>query len=171
MKNETMQLKEELMHKAGYIAANMGLNKSMGQIYTALYLSSKAMPLEDLAKSCRMSKGNASINIRRLERWGAVTKSWANDNRKDYYEANRDILGFSLNHGLKVLSDRVQDGENIIENTLKKLSGVHISGDSMEKENLEHYMKNLKELDGLIKRLKGLLNNANFFTGIIKSLK
>ncbi len=76
----------------GELGANLGLNRSMGQIYGLLYLSDEPVSLEVIAKSLKMSKGSVSLNIRELEKWEAVKKSWLQGSRKDFYEANIDFL-------------------------------------------------------------------------------
>ena len=78
------KIRNELIFKAGQIAESVGLNRSMGQLYAALYLGNRPMSLNELVRVCGMSKGNVSINIRRLENWGAVKKVWGRDNRKDF---------------------------------------------------------------------------------------
>lgn len=169
MGTQIKDIKDKLIFQAGYIATNIGLNKAMGQIYGALYLSRKPVSLEELAKVCRMSKGNASINIRRLERWGAVKKSWAEDDRRDYYEANKDILGFTIKHGIRVFNERLQEGEEIISDTDKNVSGVddaQLTGE--EKETIEYYRKNLKELSALINKLKKIVSRLSIIEDFIK---
>lgn len=79
------------IHLAGDIAEMLSFNRSMGQAYGLLYCSSQPLSLEDIAKTCQMSKGNASIHLRTLETWGAVHRSWKPGTRKDYYAANTDI--------------------------------------------------------------------------------
>jgi len=97
----------------------------MGQLYAALYLSQKPIPLDELAKTCRMSKGNASINIRRLERWGGARKVWGTENRKDYYEPNRDIIGFAVKHGFDLVSQLLNEGQGVVADAHAKMNTVN----------------------------------------------
>jgi len=172
MDDEFSKIKDELIFKAGYFAENMGLNKSMGQLYAALYFADKKIPLEELAKMSRMSKGNASINIRRLERWGAVNKVWVNENRKDYYEANKDIIGFSVGHGMRVFSNLLREGEEILDTVHSKINTFNsLNGGHAGKNGVNSCQKGIKELKGLVKKMKGLSNNFKLIEGIIKGAK
>ena len=75
------------------LGMSMGLNRVVGQIYGLLYFRNKPLSLDDIAESLKVSKGNVSVNIRELENWGAVKTVWVPGSRRDYYEANTDVLG------------------------------------------------------------------------------
>ncbi len=60
------------IHQVGEFGAGLGLSRSVGQLYALLYMSAEPMCLDEMAEACRMSKASASVNVRELERWGAV---------------------------------------------------------------------------------------------------
>src|SRR5256885_16059836 len=80
----------------GQLAEMCSFNRSIGQLYGALYISSEPLCLEDIASISRMSKGNASIHLRTLEAWGAVHQASKPGSRKDYYSANTDLRGLAI---------------------------------------------------------------------------
>ena len=169
MVQEAENLRNEIIFKAGRIGERMGLNKSMGQLYAALYFEQKAIPLDQLAKLCRMSKGNASINIRRLERWGAVKKVWGDQNRKDYYEANRDIVGFVINHGMRLFSEILEKGDEMLVESKERFDYLKSSGlDKDQKETLASYSKSLEELERTAKKMKGLSGKVKLLEKFIR---
>jgi DNA-binding transcriptional regulator GbsR (MarR family) len=49
--------------------------------------------LDEIVVRLGVSKGSISLNIRELERWGAVRKIWVPGTRKDYYEDCTDLAG------------------------------------------------------------------------------
>lgn len=63
------------------------LNRVCGQIYALLFLSPRALSLDDIVAELGVSKGSVSINIRILEDYKLVRKVWMKGTRKDYYEA------------------------------------------------------------------------------------
>src|SRR4051812_47837759 len=85
---------------AGDVAEMVSYNRSLGQLYGLLFISPEPLSLEDIASTCQMSKGNASIHLRILENWNAVQRSSKPGTRKDYYVANPDIK--------KLISQRFQ---------------------------------------------------------------
>ncbi|OGS44930.1 MAG: hypothetical protein A2539_04440 [Elusimicrobia bacterium RIFOXYD2_FULL_34_15] len=76
----------------GELGANLGLNRSVGQIYGLLYMNDEPLSLDDIVIKLKMSKGSVSLNIRELERWEAVKKIWVRGSRKDFYEVNPDFI-------------------------------------------------------------------------------
>ncbi len=59
-----------------------------------------------MVKRLKISKGDASLNIRELERLGIVKKIWIRGDRKDFYEAELD---FYITEVAKALWIRHQD--------------------------------------------------------------
>jgi DNA-binding transcriptional regulator GbsR (MarR family) len=135
----------------GQLAELCSFNRSIGQIYGTLFISAEPLCLEDIAKSCRMSKGSASIHLRTLESWGAVHQTWKPGTRKDYYHAEMDVIGLA--------SRRLDEGVR------KRMTFLRSRIDEMKKEcaNLKDdsdgrsWVKRLAEFDTLVSRAeKGL---------------
>ncbi|MFC1704322.1 GbsR/MarR family transcriptional regulator [Candidatus Omnitrophota bacterium] len=168
MNKEVESVREELIFKFGYLTNKIGLSKSMGQLYAALYFSKKPISLDELGVICRMSKGNASINIRRLEKWGAVKRVWVKENRKDHYEANREIMSFVINHSAEIFSGFLQEGNGLLDEVKIKMDSLEKKDlDAAQKEALVTYKANLRELEGLMKKIAGLMKNIHSLRGLI----
>jgi len=168
MSDEVMRIQNNVIQQAGQIATKLRLNKSMGQLYATLYLSEKAMSLEDMAKTCHMSKGNASINIRHLERWNAVVKVPHNNERKDYYEVNNNIMDFTMERVKDVFVDILKRGETVISETERKLE--NIDKNEMDESNLvkiEFYGEKLSKMKEKISSLKGVADKIGLIKEII----
>lgn len=80
----------------GEMAESLSFNRSVGQIYGLLYLHPAPLSLGEIARRLSMSKGNASINLRALEAWGAVRAVAVPGSRQDHYEANGDLKALAL---------------------------------------------------------------------------
>jgi DNA-binding transcriptional regulator GbsR (MarR family) len=89
---ETTDLEKEFIRISGEVSAEIGLNRTAGEIYGLLYISCTPLSLDDFVRKLEVSKASASLNVRELERWGAVRKIWKRGTRKDYYEAESDFL-------------------------------------------------------------------------------
>lgn len=100
--------RDRFIESAGKISANMlgMVSKVGGQIYALLFLSRHPMSLDEISEALKLSKGNVSVNIRLLEKFGLARKVWVKGTRKDYYEAARDYP----RHFLKDFFDRVRSG-------------------------------------------------------------
>jgi len=106
---------------AGELAESMSFNKSIGQIYGLLYISPEPLSLEDIAKRLSMSKGNASINLRILESWGAVKPTSIHGSRRDYYEANHNIKEVVARRFKEGLLRRLDHAEEVLNRLMTEM--------------------------------------------------
>lgn len=145
MNNSLEKTGDHLIETVGRLSSELGLNRVCGQLYALLFLSEKPLSLDDMVERLKISKGNASINIRNLERWEAVRKVWVKGSRKDFYEAERDIS--------KIVIDRLSIGiRRRTDIFLENLKAIEKSFPSPEKANskdrkkLNNYRKRFNEL-------------------------
>jgi DNA-binding transcriptional regulator GbsR (MarR family) len=117
----------EFARFAGELAESFSFNRSVGQIYGLLYLQESPLSLEDIGKRLSMSKGNASINIRLLESWGAVRSVSVVGSRKDFYEANRDIKQVAVRRVREGLTKRLDRAEEQLVHLQKNEGGSSVS--------------------------------------------
>lgn len=133
-----------------------GFNRFVIQLYLFLYLTGKPLSLDEIAEALSVSKGNVSINIRELERWGAVRNVWVKGSRKDYYEAESDVkkvftnkLKAAIEKRLAALSRLTSEFDEIIKDNGKNLTDE-------EKAAIKLYEDRLKKIE----ELKNLASNA-----------
>ncbi|NJK91184.1 MAG: hypothetical protein HC904_04715 [Blastochloris sp.] len=92
----------------GRSALRLGLPRSLGQVYAAVYLSPEPLGLEDLMEQLDISKGNASMSLRQLAEWGAVRRLWIKGDRRDYYEASEHFSQVIRQFVSTILKPRIQ---------------------------------------------------------------
>ncbi|MEK7449088.1 MAG: hypothetical protein AAB019_06350 [Planctomycetota bacterium] len=144
---------------AGDLGASLGLNRSIVQLYALLYLSPDALSLDEMSERLKISKGNVSMNIRVLEGWEAVRPVWIKGSRKDYYEANVDIIGVVLNRLKAGLTTRLNKSENMLKQAEARLKDTHsLSLSLTDKKAIEVYQKRLNEVKNISVRLATLVN-------------
>jgi len=129
MNSEIEEIRDYFIEIAGSMAGNLGLNSIAGQMYALLYISSEPVSLDEITHILKVSKGNASVNIRVLERWGAVKKVWVKGSRRNFYKANEDILKIITNCLKEGLTKRTKEidselfrAEQMIQSAGKQLN-------------------------------------------------
>lgn len=116
--NEQIILAQDIiLDKANQICNKLGLNNVMVQLYIILYFSDKPLSLDDMVNTLKISKGNASVNIRALERYHAVRPVWVKGTRKDYYEAEKDIQKVILERIRSMAGSRLEEVKGILESS------------------------------------------------------
>ena len=144
--NETQQaFQKNFLAFAGELAEMFAFNRSIGHLYGFLYISPQPVSLEEIAKGCKMSKGNASIHLRTLEHWGAVIRSWQPGERKDYYAANTDIKGIVMRRLTEGLHKRITHIHSRLETMHAELAN------GAEAEN-SHVAKRIQEMQDLLEK-------------------
>ena len=163
MDDNSDPIRERFIHQIGEFASSMGLNRSVGQIYALLYMSREPMCLDDLAGACDMSKANASTNVRELERWNAVRRVWVRGDRKDYYEANRDLPQIVISRLQDGLGRRLGGLEDVVAEATERVE--QMEGDA---DDQRFYRERLAEVHKLQGSLRRLLGNMDKVYGVVK---
>lgn len=160
MSENLAKARDNFVEGVGYLASTIGLSRVIGQLYAALFLSDEPLCLDDMADTLKISKGNASVNIRELEKLGVVKKVWVKGSRKDFYEAELDLekviksgLLEATRSRMRIALDTVTETENIIEK----------SGGNLNKKE-----KKKKQL--YLKRLESAKESYNFIETVLDSI-
>ncbi len=87
-RDEAMELAAETI---GDLMAFWGFKRSMGVIWTVLYLQRRPMTQEDLAGATGLSMGMVSMTMGELEGWGVVHRQHVARDRRRFYVAETDV--------------------------------------------------------------------------------
>jgi DNA-binding transcriptional regulator GbsR (MarR family) len=142
-------VQDKFMESIGKLAEGVGVNPFIAQLYAALYLSSKPLSLDDLVERLKASKGNISLNIRELEKWGAVKNIWVKGSRKDYYEADPDIKKIVMSKLKSGVQKRIGQVSDMMDE-FKALINVPDNDMSEEdKKMVKVYIEKLKKIEDM----------------------
>lgn len=162
MNKNSLMAQEVFLGKLNRICKKFGLNSVMAQLYAILYFSDKTLSLDDMANRLEISKGSASVNIRGLERYGAVRRVWVKGSRRDYYEAETnivkvisDIVGKKLEGRLLEIGEMIRDSSEVL-NSFSSSNNEQKNDIGVFKERLEK----VGELQYIVQALFGLLNGG-----------
>lgn len=156
-----MDKKLELAHNEfiagiGRMSSAFGLNRFVTQLYGLLYLSERPLSLDEMAEALGVSKGNVSINVRELEKWGAVRNIWVKGSRKDYYQAEGDLKKFFLNKVKSSIQKRSGELTTMLEDFERTIESLNNGANKEKAQEIMHYKRKLKE----IKKLRDTALNA-----------
>lgn len=156
MNQKLETVRDNLVETIGHLSSNFGLNPIVGRMYALLFMSASPLSLDHMANELKISKGNVSVNIRELERWGAVKKVWVRGSRKDFYEANLNTLQIII-HRLKAgIQCRIDEFQPEVDKIEKMLQ----SGDDTLSVEEKRTVKVYRERFGRIKRIQHLVQTG-----------
>lgn len=84
------EARDEFIAEWGAIGSAWGINRTMAQIH-ALLLISPALTTDEVMDELKISRGNANTNLRDLVGWGLVRSVVRKGERKEYFEAEKDV--------------------------------------------------------------------------------
>src|SRR5437868_7636109 len=75
----------------GEMGTRCGINRTVAQIHALLYLSPKPLAAEEIAGPLTVARSNVSTSVRELESWGLVRPVHVLGDRREHYEALKDV--------------------------------------------------------------------------------
>jgi len=167
MSENIEKIQDVFLEKINQICHEFGLNNLMAQLYAILYFSNKSLSLDDMVERLKISKGSASINMRILERYGAVRKIWVKGSRRDYYEAEIDIFKVAISR-IKSMAERRLTGISEMIDASSKAINAAKATDKNEQEALRVFKERLERLKGIQAKGQSLFNLLN--SGLVSNL-
>lgn len=152
MNNKLEAAQDRFIGSIGKMCDSFGLNRFIAQLYAVLYLSDKPLSLDDLVERLGVSKGSISLNIRELEKWGAVRNVWVKGSRRDFYEANLDVKKIIGNKIKAGIHKRASEVSNMLDefNAIVQSANGELNEEEQKTARLyEERMKKIEELKTL----------------------
>lgn len=88
---QLLSAREDFVSQWGSIGSAWGINRTMAQIHALLLTSPAAMTTDEIMAELKISRGNANTNLRDLVGWGLIRPVLRKGERKEYFEAEKDI--------------------------------------------------------------------------------
>ena len=149
MHNKLEMAQDKFVESIGKLAGSFGINPFIAQLYAILYLSDEPLSLDELVERLKASKGNISLNIRELEKWGAVRKIWVKGSRKDYYEADTDIKKVAANKIKSGVRKRIDQVSDMIEEFKVLIRSSESEMTDEDRKIIKRYHDKLKKIEDM----------------------
>jgi HTH-type transcriptional regulator, glycine betaine synthesis regulator len=140
----------------GEMAQSWGISRTMAEIHALLFVATDPLCTDDVMEQLAVSRGSASTNLRQLINWGLIHRVHRRTDRKEYFEAEKDVWQM---FETITRERRRREVEPIVE-TIQRCLGMidhdsaKLGGDA--KDQAEAYRKRF----GDILDLFHLMNNA-----------
>ncbi len=157
MKKKTEIIRDKFIEGVGNLGESLGLNRTVCQIYALLYISPEPLSPTEINKYLGVSKGNVSINIRKLEDWNAIKKVWKKGYARALYKANENIE--------EIILDKLKTG---IE---KRLNYIRPALANLKKRNNNRLDAEEQRFAEKIDNIRKIVSKIEFFIDNIDTLK
>jgi len=155
---ELSATQQQLTQELGRLSAFAGFNKAIGQIYALLYLSPQPVSLGEIADQLGISKGNASLNIKTMERWGLVQPISKNGDRRDFYQAETDF--WKIVHDILNERDK-KEIDHILKSLAQILEKAAEEKNKSERQLYRERLQNMLDFGQAARQMMEAMLNMN----------
>ncbi|WP_106389938.1 GbsR/MarR family transcriptional regulator [Enhygromyxa salina] len=83
--------RETFVHSWGALGSSWGISRTMAMLHALLLISDEPLSTDEVMDELGVSRGNANTNLRELVGWGLVRKVVRKGERREYFEADKDV--------------------------------------------------------------------------------
>jgi DNA-binding transcriptional regulator GbsR (MarR family) len=91
MTSPLQEAKNLLVRRWGEMGGYWGISRTMAEIHALLFVTRQSLCTDELMEQLRISRGNASMNLRALVDWGLIERVHQLGDRKEYFRADTDV--------------------------------------------------------------------------------
>ncbi|MCS6789503.1 MAG: MarR family transcriptional regulator [Bacteroidia bacterium] len=134
---------QRLIEVWGRLAYAWGIGPAMAQIFALLYVYPEPLDADTLIEQLGISRGSASINLRKLLEWGLIQKIDLPNTRRSLYTATKDIWLIAA----RIIQKRFE--REIVP--VKELLQTLIKREDVQKDaHTYHVIRQMEEIVGIL---------------------
>jgi DNA-binding transcriptional regulator GbsR (MarR family) len=157
--DQWISARRKFIEAGGQTTQSFGLGRIIGQIYALLYLTPRALCLDEVAAELGISKASVSTTIRQLERWRAVKSVWVRGDRRDFYEAETDFRVVLKNGLLEMLRKKLETAGTQIAVVEECLQEATNNGRLPAEPQMDVVVARLEKAKAFHSKVHGLLSH------------
>lgn len=136
------EAKARFLETWGTLGTHWGISRTMAQIHALLLVSPIALSTEDIMEDLQISRGNANMNLRALIDWGLISKVLKPGERKEFFEAEKDIWKVIR----QIARERRRRELQPLLDSLNELETFRPHGQSLEEKEFARTVGNIQSL-------------------------
>ncbi len=118
------EARELFVSQWGALGGSWGVNRTMAQIHALLLVTAHPLSQDDVMAELEVSRGNASTNLRDLVAWGLIRPVAVKGDRKDYYEAEKDVWKIFRALARERKKREMEPAAQVLRQCLEKTEGL-----------------------------------------------
>lgn len=157
MNDPLQEAKNLLVRRWGEMGGYWGINRTMAELHALLFVTRKPLCTDDIMDQLKISRGNASMNLRALVDWGLISRVHQLGDRKEYFAADTDIW-----HMFETImrERRRREVEPIIATIGRCVETVkqRRPGGGVDAEDIQEFQRRLEELREFLRTMGSLFD-------------
>lgn len=144
--DEIKKAEDKFIEGINSIGSIWGIGAVESKIIGYLYTQNQPTSLNVLTDCLKISKGNISVAIRKLEEKGIVKNIWVKGDRKDYYEITMDIWQILLKKLVENYKNEANAGIETINATIPLIQASFGKLSDQATDKARNLMQKLQKL-------------------------
>ena len=112
------------IHGWGALGSSWGVSKTMAMIHALLLVSDEPLSTDEVMAELEVSRGNANTTLRDLIGWGLVRKVVRVGERREYFEAEKDVWTIFCTVARERKRREIEPALALLEACLQQTKGV-----------------------------------------------
>jgi DNA-binding transcriptional regulator GbsR (MarR family) len=162
--------KQDFIQTWGSMGSEWGINRTMAQIHALLLISPQPLTADQVMEELKTSRGNTNINLRELVDWGLLKRIHKPGDRKEYFEALKDIHKVAI----LILKERRKRELEPLLGALKTYKGVSLDKNAPDEKAFADTVGEIEKFTTKVDKLftRAISADENWLWGtLIKFLK
>ena len=168
MEKNIEAVRDRFIEMLGNIGESVGLNRTVCQIYALLYINPDPLSPAEIGRSLGASRGNISINMKKLEEWNAVKKVWKKGYVRSFYKANQDIESIvveKLKTGLEKRTVTMRESLAELKSSIKSSSKAEATKTDKQRK---HILDSISKVEDFLKYSDLFIENIDLLKSFFK---
>ena len=140
------EAKNLLVRRWGEMGGYWGINRTMAEIHALLFVTRDALCTDDIMEQLKISRGNASMNLRALVDWGLIERVHQLGDRKEYFRAYTDVWHMFETIMRERRRREVEPIIATIDHCCEIVEQTHVKSSKSEAEDIRVFRSRVEEL-------------------------
>src|SRR6478735_2814361 len=135
------EARDDFVTQWGAIGSAWGINRTMAQIHALLITPPNPLSTDEIMEDLKISRGNAHGNLRDLVSWGLVRSVVRKGERKEYFEAEKDVWKMFCTVMRERRRRELRPAMGVVEQCAERTKGLRVT----EADMFNHQIKALRD--------------------------
>lgn len=147
------EAKDQFIAQWGSLGSAWGINRTMAQIHALLMVTEHPLSTDAVMEELRISRGNANTNLRDLVGWGLVRSVVRKGERKEFFEAEKDVWKMFCIITRERKRREVEPAMELLENCARRTASLRDKEGKAFNRQMNALLDFVKIADGLMTKV------------------
>lgn len=150
------EAKQLLVRRWGEMGGYWGISRTMAEIHALMFVTREPLCTDDIMEQLKISRGNASMNLRALVDWGLIERVHKLGDRKEYFRADTDVWHMFETIMRERRRREVEPIIATIDRCCEKVRALRPGADDSDPEDVAEFRRRIEDLRAFLATMGSL---------------